>query len=163
MYQATVDLLRHFEVHGARTHEEVKKAFADRRAGEVAQTLYNLAYLGYLAPDGTTKPITYTLTGKARKKLANPDATTTVRRARASLQPRRNPDMLRASTPAAAAKPFRPSVNHYQGAELTSSARPGSMDALAHPSRFGNTLHFRDGRITDLAGNPIPTSQGAPA
>jgi hypothetical protein len=39
--------------------------------------------------------------------------------------------------------------------------RPGAQDALAHPSRIGDRLHYRDGRVTDLQGNPIKT-QGAP-
>lgn len=30
--------------------------------------------------------------------------------------------------------------------------RPGSQDALACPSRIGNHLHHRDGRVTDLQG-----------
>ena len=33
--------------------------------------------------------------------------------------------------------------------------RPGSVDALQHASRVGDRLHHRDGRVTDLAGNPI--------
>lgn len=35
--------------------------------------------------------------------------------------------------------------------------RLGSEDALRCPSRIGNQLVYRDGRITDLAGNPITT------
>jgi hypothetical protein len=33
--------------------------------------------------------------------------------------------------------------------------RPGSLKFLEAPSRFGNTLRYRDGRITDMAGNSI--------
>ena len=33
--------------------------------------------------------------------------------------------------------------------------RTGAQDALAHPSRIGDRLHYRDGRVTDLRGNPI--------
>ena len=33
--------------------------------------------------------------------------------------------------------------------------RPGAQDALAHPSRIGDRLHYRDGRVTDLKGTPI--------
>lgn len=33
--------------------------------------------------------------------------------------------------------------------------RPGAGDALRLPSRRGDRLHYRDGRVTDLAGNPI--------
>jgi hypothetical protein len=33
--------------------------------------------------------------------------------------------------------------------------RPGSDAFLACPSRVGDTLRYRDGRVTDLAGTPI--------
>lgn len=34
-------------------------------------------------------------------------------------------------------------------------ARTGSLRFLDFPSRYGNTLRYRDGRITDMAGNPV--------
>lgn len=44
----------------------------------------------------------------------------------------------------------------YDGAELKPyAARPGANDALRWPSRTGNRLHYLDGRITDMAGNPL--------
>lgn len=33
--------------------------------------------------------------------------------------------------------------------------RPGGEDALKCPSRTGERLHHRDGRITDINGNPL--------
>lgn len=33
--------------------------------------------------------------------------------------------------------------------------RPGSEDFLTCPSRIGQRLHHRDGRVTDLQGNPF--------
>lgn len=33
--------------------------------------------------------------------------------------------------------------------------RVGSLKFLECPSRWGNKLHYRDGRVTDLAGNPL--------
>lgn len=33
--------------------------------------------------------------------------------------------------------------------------RPGSLQGLASPSRIGKRLHHRDGRVTDLNGNPL--------
>lgn len=36
---------------------------------------------------------------------------------------------------------------------------PGAEDALRYPSRTGNRLHYRDGRVTDMAGQPIKTSK----
>jgi hypothetical protein len=40
--------------------------------------------------------------------------------------------------------------------------RPGSEDFLARPSRIGQRLHHRDGRVTDLQGNPIKTQGATP-
>lgn len=37
--------------------------------------------------------------------------------------------------------------------------RPGSEDALKCPSRTGERLHHRDGRMTDLSGNPLKKGQ----
>lgn len=45
---------------------------------------------------------------------------------------------------------------HYNGAEVCMPAlRKGADDALQVPSRVGDRLHFRDGRVTDLQGQPI--------
>ena len=39
----------------------------------------------------------------------------------------------------------------YDGAELRPyQGRPGANDALAIPSRFGDELHYRDGRVERL-------------
>ena len=47
----------------------------------------------------------------------------------------------------------------YSGAELKPYAgRPDTAQALSLPSRSGNRLRYPDGRITDLAGNPINES-----
>lgn len=55
-----------------------------------------------------------------------------------------------------------PSRSIASAADLAPPAqRPGAQDALAHPSRIGDRLHHRGGRVTDLQGNPIKT-QGAP-
>lgn len=35
--------------------------------------------------------------------------------------------------------------------------RPHAEDALRCPSRYGDRLHHRDGKVTDLAGQPIKT------
>ena len=35
--------------------------------------------------------------------------------------------------------------------------RPGAENALSHPSRNGDRLHHRGGRVTDLNGTPITT------
>lgn len=44
----------------------------------------------------------------------------------------------------------------YNGAEVCMPAlRAGADDALQVPSRVGDRLHFRDGRVTDLHGQPV--------
>jgi hypothetical protein len=40
--------------------------------------------------------------------------------------------------------------------------RPGSGDFLACPSRIGQRLHHRGGRVTDLQGNTIKTQGATP-
>lgn len=41
-------------------------------------------------------------------------------------------------------------------ADLAPSAlRPGATDALACPSRIGSRLYYRDGRTTNLQGDPL--------
>ena len=47
-------------------------------------------------------------------------------------------------------------TRNYVGAELQPYAgRPGTAQALMLPSRFGSRLRYPDGRVTDLAGNPL--------
>lgn len=46
----------------------------------------------------------------------------------------------------------------YNGAELRPHiGRPDAAHALVLPSRVGQRLTYRDGRVTDLAGNVITT------
>ena len=40
--------------------------------------------------------------------------------------------------------------------------RPGQDAALHRPSKYGNRLHWRDGRITDLHGQLLTDEQGHP-
>lgn len=49
-----------------------------------------------------------------------------------------------------------PARNMASAADLAPQPpRPGSLQGLASPSRIGNRLHHRDGRVTDLHGNPF--------
>jgi hypothetical protein len=41
------------------------------------------------------------------------------------------------------------------------SMRNGADNALGHPSRPGERLHYRDGRVTTLCGKPITTGATA--
>lgn len=48
------------------------------------------------------------------------------------------------------------STRNYAGAELKPYAgRPGMTQASVLPSRAGSRLRYPDGRVTDLAGNPV--------
>lgn len=47
----------------------------------------------------------------------------------------------------------------YTGAELRPfDGRPGAMDAFALPSRMGRRLHYRDGRVQQIAAASTPAS-----
>jgi hypothetical protein len=145
MHTQTFELLRHVAVHGGRTRAEVIKAFPG--AAKVETALTNLAYLGYVAADHTTTPVQYTVTGKGRKKLMLTSA---------AMAPRRDPALMKADVfPATLKKRHRPKEGDYQATEYEPSTRPGAMVAAGLPSRFGDTLRFPGGRVTDLAGNPI--------
>lgn len=172
MHAETFAILRHLEVHGPRSKKEVAKGVGEAEA-EVARRLSNLSMLGYLAEDSTTKPVSWHLTGKARQKLAAPDAVYPRRPKQIPKKP------LEAESPGlSAAKAARleqraapsPSpvtrrmraVNGgemsapYRSTEYSPSVRPGANDAFALPSRMGDSLRYRDGRITDMDGTPLP-------
>ncbi len=55
------------------------------------------------------------------------------------------------------AKPIgNPMRGVYTCPELRPNAdRPAAANAFELPSRMNNRLHYRDGRVTDLQGNPI--------
>ena len=51
---------------------------------------------------------------------------------------------------------YTPPRWNYDGAELKPYAgRPGATDTQCLPSRVNNRLRYPDGRVTDLAGNPL--------
>lgn len=50
----------------------------------------------------------------------------------------------------------RTSGDAYTCPELTETEqRRGALAALQHPSRLGNRLYHRDGRVTTLDGQPV--------
>jgi hypothetical protein len=168
MQEESYAVLRHLEVNGPSNRTEVAGGLAARgfRAADATRTLNNLAALGYLAKDDTTAPINYVLTNKARTKLSSPyvpKAKSTKPRAprqpRQPTQPPARPAATPRSEPARTwdppRHPMHKATRPWQAQELRHSARPGAMDAFSFPSRFGNLLHYRDGRVTDLAGNPV--------
>jgi hypothetical protein len=56
---------------------------------------------------------------------------------------------LRAMHKAQAKK--KPSTNYDPSMDVNSAAaRPGADDALSIPSRHGDRLHYRDGRVIDI-------------
>lgn len=57
-----------------------------------------------------------------------------------------------------------PMQGHYDGQELaTAPTRACATTTHEFPSRSGDRLHYRDGRVTDLTGNPIPTTPRSPS
>lgn len=121
----TTDVLRHLQMHGARTRAEITAALGQLPVS----TLSNLRYLGHIDADHTTKDVHYAITPRGRAKLAGES----IRRKRSDT------DRLRAAR----------NAKNYQGRELSEpSTRPGAMDAFRLPSRMGEQLHWPDGRIT---------------
>lgn len=48
---------------------------------------------------------------------------------------------------------YERSADSYAGEELEPyEGRPGAMDAFTHPSRMGDRLHYRDGRVVPFPG-----------
>ena len=72
------------------------------------------------------------------------------------------PLVMKAPTPEVAPRLIsntRYEPSGYSGAELKPyTGRPDTAQALVLPSRTGNRLRYPDGRVTDLAGNPINES-----
>ncbi len=160
-------VLRHIEVNGPRTRPEIAKGLAGL-LGDPTKTTANLVGLGYLARDESTKVPTYTLTNKARVKLSSPYVPRS-----ASAKPRKAREARSASAPSSAARQavaaaerrakawtsphHRPGAmaTPYRATEYAPSTRPGAMVAFGLPSRMGDTLRYRDGRVTDMAGQPV--------
>jgi hypothetical protein len=155
-------LLRHIEVHGPRSRPELAAGLA-RPVKDVTIRLSNLVALGYLAKDETVTPIAFALTRKSRVKLASPyepkPPATKPRKARervdTSVRSRATLHAAQAWSPPARRVFGAPTATPYRAQEYQPSTRPGAMVAVKLPSRFGDTLRYRDGRVTDMAGNPI--------
>lgn len=58
-------------------------------------------------------------------------------------------------TPAPANDVWKRSVYQPGDGDVIGAVRPGSLDIAEVPSRFGNELHYRDGRV-------VIVSEGAP-
>jgi predicted transcriptional regulator len=170
MHQQTFDVLRHVKVHGSRTRAEVIKAFPNVQGAGAGKIVDNLAMLGYLTQDGMSTPATYIVTKKGRDKIAAPFKPAKPRSASQRAkdhveQLQRISSALAGRAPATAsqlatatrqrAAAWQPKPWDYQPTEYAPSARRGAMAAFSLPTRIGNSLHYRDGRVTDLDGNPI--------
>jgi hypothetical protein len=165
MQAETFAILRHIEVHGPRSRNELAKGLS-QSTPDITKRAANLLMMGYLALDQTTNPSSFALTSKARKKLSEPfTPAPIVTKSRAprtvNLAPRKTAPQLTALRPEVQRRAYEPKhevrtiAKPYRAAEYAPSARPGAMYAFTLPSRVGDTLRYRDGRITDLAGNPL--------
>ena len=143
MNAQTLSVLRHIAVHGPQSKTDIEKFL--KELTNARSTISNLHYLGYLAADKSVNPHTYALTNKARTRLASPDLPRAVGTG-GGRKPRSTP--LQAMT-------FTVHDDEYRCGDLNASPRPGAMRAFSLPSRFGDRLHYRDGRVTDMAGNAI--------
>lgn len=166
-------LLRHVEVHGPRTKVELYKGLQKSEKDVVKRMAYLLT-LGYLALDETTKPVLFALTGRARLALADPHAvrppaptpppkkpkeadSSAMSVAEAARTARRIPPKLHLNTPPARARVRQATLTApYRATEYSPSPRAGANAAFTLPSRYGDELHYRDGRVTDMGGNPLP-------
>jgi hypothetical protein len=126
----SIAMLRHVLVHGPCTNKELLKAVGNR------STAGNLVNCGYFTPDRTQREVRMALTNKARIYLANP------------LLPR-------AAHPARRDKVEQAIKAPTYKVTLPGSLRPGAMVAFTLPSRIGDRLHYRDGRVTDMTGAPL--------
>jgi hypothetical protein len=168
MQAETFEILRHIEVHGPRSRHELIKGL-QRETGDITKRAANLLMMGYLALDQTTNPSSFALTSKARKKLSEPftpaPISTKPRSPRTvNVTPRNTviePRLRRTDVAPVQRRSYEPKhevraiAKPYSASEYAPSVRPGAMYAFTLPSRVGDTLRYRDGRITDLAGNPV--------
>lgn len=171
MHEDTFALLRHIEVNGPRTRAEAAAGLR-RPPNELTKVINNLAMMGYLAKDETTQPICFALTSKARKRLAQgfePPPPMQPRKAREKPEPHpqlsaTQARLVQAAQPKPTPAQYVPARRErsssvmsapYTAREYQPSHRPGAMTAFDMPSRVADTLRYRDGRVTDMAGNPI--------
>lgn len=185
MHEQHYNLLKYIGVCGGATKAEAEKAFPEIK--DISKPLANMMWAAYLFPDDTTKPAVWRLTlkGKARVKEGFTPPKW-VRPKREAAAPAPAPTAAPAPAPRAQLEPITPRgapvamVNRgtsygSRANELRMSApyrsmpealpgyvpantRPGANDFASRPSRRGDQLHYRDGRVTDLAGNPLPTN-----
>ncbi len=176
-----MDVLRHIQIHGSRGRKEICKSLPEPHVGK---TLDNLCTLGYLSRDPSTEPASYVLTNKGRIRLATPYLKQAVIQPPKPRAPRVKKDapapvpmnivqttgctdFLRDEAGnrrfwpvwvkrGADDSAYRPNDNTYKPTEYAPCTRPGSMVAFSLPSRIGGRLFYRDGQVTDLAGNPQP-------
>lgn len=164
MHAETFDILRHIEVHGPRTRDEIVKGLKQATA-DVGKRLANLAAMGYVARDETTHPISFSLSNKARTKLGSPnmaplksaaDSAPAMRKKRSAVDwSEAKAQVLRRIQAADHRRVQQSMATPYRATEYQPSGRRGAMDFTLLPSRVGDQLRYRDGRVTDMADNPI--------
>ncbi len=137
-------VLQHLAVHGPSSRGDIERRL-DGVLRDARVTMTNLTTQQYIAADHNQKPVTYSLTAKARARLQATDVP--LRRAA-----RRSPVCTRATK----LQTVLLNGTVYAGESGPRYGwRPGADQAAKLPSRFGNTLRWPDGRRTDLAGRPV--------
>lgn len=55
---------------------------------------------------------------------------------------------------------FKRDIYQPGDGEVLGAVRPGSLDALELPSKIGNKMHYRDGRVVDAKRLPADDTEG---
>lgn len=136
----TATVLHHLQVHGPRSRAEIAGGLKNQLS-DVSKTLSNMMSRGWIAQDNSTKPASFVLTHKARVKLSTPAKPKRVAREQRVVRAPRLANIGQRAP--------------YEPTEYAPIQRPGANDFLTAPSRFGNYLRYRGGRVTTMAGDPV--------
>lgn len=144
----TIGLLKHISRAGAMTAAQLEPLNPDGTVS-IKTRLASMAKRGTICRKGPHGKSVYSITDKGL------NAITARAKGAANLMPLKSPAAVgisQAKRPPMTIRTLEVSAyipeSSYQGRELQPyQGRPGAMDAFSLPSRMGNWLHYRDGRI----------------
>ena len=159
MSETNLQILRNLHVHGPQTPGDLARVMPTQQRSGITIALHVLAKPGYVMQDKTTKEPTWHITGTGRQRLApvNDGLALVPKREKATSARRYLVEQHRLQ-----ARQRLVEQGTYHPEPFTDSARQGATDHEALPSRYGQRLHWRDGRITDLAGHQLLDPAGNP-
>lgn len=147
----TIGLLKHISKGGAMTADQLEPLNPGSTVS-IKTRLASMVKRGTICRKGPHGKSVYSITDKGL------DAIQARARGAANLVPAKTPSAIGISqakhtpTPICTigASAYIPESS-YQGRELQPyQGRPGAMDAFSLPSRMGNWLHYRDGRVEHM-------------